>query len=196
MMISISANCSPAASQGVVLDYNYPGQYIDSLTMLPAVDYDCGDSVIDLNFLVKLDCESISEDGTDFRLTNPLGQPIPISKLSATCDVNGETQAIRVHLFKPLLVNGRYFLYSKTGNDGNTLTNKCGFPMNEFDTLVIIVDDCFEPVWEFENVSVVNDNHTTLEWTRDSTSFDTTSEYRAKDRDGIHIIGKLLKLPC
>ena len=174
MMISISANCSPAASQGVVLDYNYPGQYIDSLTMLPAVDYDCGDSVIDLNFLVKLDCESISEDGTDFRLTNPLGQPIPISKLSATCDVNGETQAIRVHLFKPLLVNGRYFLYSKTGNDGNTLTNKCGFPMNEFDTLVIIVDDCFEPVWEFENVSVVNDNHTTLEWTRDSTSFDTT----------------------
>ena len=174
MMISISANCSPAASQGVVLDYNYPGQYIDSLTMLPAVDYDCGDSVIDLNFLVKLDCESISEDGTDFRLTNPLGQPIPISKLSATCDVNGETQAIRVHLFKPLLVNGRYFLYSKTGNDGNTLTNKCGFPMNEFDTLVIIVDDCFEPVWEFKNVSVVNDNHTTLQWTRDSTSFDTT----------------------
>jgi gliding motility-associated-like protein len=174
MMISISANCSPAASQGVVLDYNYPGQYIDSVTMLPAIDYDCGDSVIDLNFLVKLDCESISEDGTDFRLTNPLGQPIPISKLSATCDVNGETQAIRVHLFKPLLVNGRYFLYSKTGNDGNTLTNKCGFPMNEFDTLVIIVDDCFEPVWDFKNVSVVNDNHTTLQWTRDSTSFDTT----------------------
>ena len=174
MMISISANCSPAASQGVVLDYNYPGQYLDSVTMLPAIDYDCGDSVIDLNFLVKLDCESVSEDGTDFRLTNPLGQPIPISKLSATCDVNGETQAIRVHLFKPLLVNGRYFLYSKTGNDGNTLTNKCGFPMNEFDTLVIIVDDCFEPVWDFKNVSVVNDNHTTLQWTRDSTSFDTT----------------------
>ena len=46
--------------------------------------------------------------------------------------------------------------------------------MNEFDTLVIIVDDCFEPVWEFKNVSVVNDNHTTLQWTRDSTSFDTT----------------------
>jgi len=176
MMISISANCSPAASQGVILDYNYPGQYLDSVTMLPAVDYDCGDSIIELNFVVKLDCESIAQDGTDFRLTNPLGQPIPISKLSATCDVNGETQAIIVHLFKPLLVNGRYFLYSKTGNDGNTLTNKCGFPMNEFDTLVIIVDDCNEPEWEFKNVSVVNDNHTTLEWMRDSTctSFDTT----------------------
>lgn len=175
MMISISANCSPAASQGVVLDYNYPGQYLDSVTMLPAVDYHCGDSVIELNFLVKLDCESISEDGTDFRLTNPNGQPIPISKLSANCDINGETQAITVHLFKPLLVNGRYFLYSKTGNDGNTLTNKCGFPMNEFDTLVIIVDDCVEPIWKFENVSVVNDNHTVLEWSLDGGSCDTTA---------------------
>jgi gliding motility-associated-like protein len=174
MMISISANCSPAAAQGVVLDYNFPGQYIDTITGLPAVDYSCGDSVIELNFLVKLDCESISEDGTDFRLTNPNGQPIPISELSANCDINGETQAITVHLFKPLLVNGRYFLYSKTGNDGNTLTNKCGFPMNEFDTLVIIVDDCFEPIWEFENVSVVNDNHTMLEWSIDTNSFDTT----------------------
>ena len=174
MMISISANCSPAATQGVVLDYNYPGQYLDSVTMLPAVDYDCGDSVIDLNFLIKLDCESIAEDGSDFRMTNPLGQPIPIKRLSASCDVNGETELIKVHLFKPLLVNGRYYLYSKTGNDGNTLTNKCGFPMDEFDTLVIIVDDCFDPIWNFENVTVVNDNHTMLEWSIDTNSFDTT----------------------
>jgi gliding motility-associated-like protein len=72
------------------------------------------------------------------------------------------------------LVNGRYFLYSKTGNDGNTLLNKCGFPMNEFDTLVLIVDDCFTPEWNFENVSVVNDNHTMLEWSIDTNSFDTT----------------------
>ena len=175
MMISISSNCSPSASQGVVLDYNFPGQYLDTVTMLPAVDYSCGDSVVDLHFLVKLDCESISEDGTDFRLTNPNGQPIPVKRLSATCDINGETQDIRVHLFKPLLVNGRYFLYSKTGNDGNTLTNKCGFPMDEFDTLVIIVDDCVEPIWKFENVSVVNDNHTTLEWSLDGGSCDTTA---------------------
>lgn len=174
MMISISPICSPLASQGVILDYNFPGQYLDSVTMLPAVDYDCGDSLVELNFVVKLDCESIAEDGSDFRLTNPLGQPIPIRRLSAVCDVNSETQKITVHLFKPLLVNGRYFLYSKTGNDGNTLTNKCGFPMNEFDTLVLIVDDCYDPIWKFENVTVINDNHTMLQWSIDSTSFDTT----------------------
>jgi gliding motility-associated-like protein len=173
MMITISANCSPTATQGVVLDYNYPGQYIDTVTMLPAVDYSCGDSIIDLHFLIKIDCQSIAQDGSDFRMTNPLGQPIPIKRLSATCDVNGETQDIKVHLFKPLLVNGRYFLYSKTGNDGNTLVNKCGFPMDEFDTLVIVVDDCYDPIWKFENVTVVNDNHTLLEWSIDTNSFDT-----------------------
>lgn len=174
MMISVTANCSPAATQGVILDYNYPGQYLDSVTMLPAVDYNCGDSLIDLHFVVKLDCESIAEDGTDFRLTSPLGQPIPIRRLSATCDVNGETQEITVHLFKPLLVNGRYFLYSKTGNDGTTLTNKCGYPMDEFDTLVLIVDDCYDPIWKFENVTVINDAHTNLQWSIDTNSFDTT----------------------
>jgi gliding motility-associated-like protein len=174
MMITISANCSPTATQGVVLDYNYPGQYLDTVTMLPAVDYSCGDSIIDLHFLIKIDCQSIAQDGSDFRMTNPLGQPIPIKRLSATCDVNGETQDVKVHLFKPLLVNGRYFLYSKTGNDGNTLVNKCGFPMDEFDTLVIVVDDCYDPIWKFENVTVVNDNHTMLEWSIDTNSFDTT----------------------
>jgi gliding motility-associated-like protein len=174
MMISISPICSQQASQGVILNYNYPGQYLDSVTMLPAVDYNCGDSLVELNFVVKLDCESIAEDGSDFRLTNPLGQPIPVKRLSAICDVNGETQKITVHLYKPLLVNGRYFLYSKTGNDGNTLTNKCGFPMDEFDTLVLIVDDCYDPIWKFENVTVVNDNHTMLQWSIDTNSFDTT----------------------
>jgi len=175
MMVTVSANCSPTATQGVILDYDYPGQFLDSITMLPAVDYNCGDTAIDLYFEIKIDCESVAQDGSDFRLTNPLGQPIPIKTLIPDCDVNNETQTIKVVLFKPLLVNGRYFLYSKTGNDGNTLVNKCGFPMDEFDTLVIIVDDCIEPVWKFENVTVVNDNHTNLQWSIDGASCDTNA---------------------
>lgn len=175
MMVSVTANCSPMATQGVILDYDYPGQYLDSVTMLPAVDYNCGDTAIDLYFEVKIDCESVALDGSDFRMTNPLGQPIPVKQLIPTCDVNNETQTIKVVLFKPLLVNGRYFLYSKTGNDGNTLVNKCGFPMEEFDTLVIIVDDCYEPVWKFENVTVIDDNHTNLQWSVDGASCDTNA---------------------
>jgi gliding motility-associated-like protein len=143
--------------------------------MLPAVNYNCGDTAVDLYFEIKIDCESVALDGSDFRMTNPLGQPIPIKSLIPDCDVNKETEYIKVVLFKPLLVNGRYFLYSKTGNDGNTLTNKCGFPMDEFDTLVIIVDNCVEPVWKFENVTVVDDNHINLQWSVDGASCDTNA---------------------
>jgi hypothetical protein len=175
MMVSISANCSPQATQGVILDYDYPGQFLDSVTMLPAVNYNCGDTAVDLYFEIKIDCESVALDGSDFRMTNPFGQPIPIKSLIPDCDVNKETEYIKVVLFKPLLVNGRYFLYSKTGNDGNTLTNKCGFPMDEFDTLVIIVDNCVEPVWQFENVTVVDDNHINLQWSVDGASCDTNA---------------------
>ena len=59
-------------------------------------------------------------------LTAPNGQPIPIEKLVPFPNVNGETDSMRVKLFKPLSMNGEYYLYSKVGNDGNTLLNKCG----------------------------------------------------------------------
>jgi alkyl hydroperoxide reductase subunit AhpC len=158
--------------------------------MLPAVNYNCGDTAVDLYFEIKIDCESVALDGSDFRMTNPFGQPIPIKSLIPDCDVNKETEYIKVVLFKPLLVNGRYFLYSKTGNDGNTLTNKCGFPMDEFDTLVIIVDNCVEPVWQFENVTVVDDNHINLQWSVDGASCDTNEVHfawlnTAKNNGGI-----------
>jgi gliding motility-associated-like protein len=42
-------------------------------------------------------------------------------------------------------MNGRYYLYSKKGDDGNTLINKCGLPMQEFDTIVVLVTDCPPP---------------------------------------------------
>ena len=41
--------------------------------------------------------------------------------------------------------------------------------------MVLIVDDCVEPVWKFENVTVINDNHTSLEWSVDGASCDTNA---------------------
>jgi gliding motility-associated-like protein len=40
---------------------------------------------------------------------------------------------------------GNYYLYSKKGNDGNTLINKCGIPMSEFDTILVKVGPCPPP---------------------------------------------------
>jgi gliding motility-associated-like protein len=141
MMISISPNCNPIATQGVQYDPTlYP---VDTLTAYPFLKVGCCDTTFTLKFHIKLDCYSVNNQ--DFRITGPDGQPRAITNISANCDVNAETDSLTIHIPFKLGMNGRYFLYSKKGLDGNTLINKCGLPMDEFDTIVLIVDDCPPP---------------------------------------------------
>jgi gliding motility-associated-like protein len=171
MQIAIASACTPLAQAGVQLDYQAPGIYQDPDNGLPTVDYNCLDSTVTLKFAVKLDCSSISPDGTDFRLTKPDGQPLAIESISANCDNNFEASQMTIKLFKPLSKNGKYFLYSKVGNDGNTLLNKCGFPMNEFDTIQLNVEDCFDSEYELENVTIEDDKNPVIEWSADTSSY-------------------------
>lgn len=171
MQIAIASACTPAAQAGVQLDFNAPGIYPDPDNGLPTVDYTCLDSTVTLKFKVKLDCSTISPDGTDFRLTKPDGQALPIKAISANCDNNFEATEMTIKLYKPLSKNGKYLLYSKVGNDGNTLLNKCGFPMNEFDTIQLNVEGCFEAIYALENVTIDNDEHPILEWSADTSSY-------------------------
>ena len=141
MMISISPNCNALATQGVQYDPSlYP---IDTLTALPYIEASCGDTSLTLKFHIKLDCYSVNT--TDFRMTGPDGQPVAITQIQANCDVNAETDSLELYFPFGLQLNGRYYLYSKKGDDGNTLINKCGLPMSEFDTIVIVVKDCPPP---------------------------------------------------
>jgi gliding motility-associated-like protein len=171
MMVQIEANCAPAVMDGVGLDFDAPGHYIDTITGLPTVDYECGDTAVTIYLDIFLDCYSISPDGTDFRMTSPTGQPWAIKNVIGNCNPNGETDSLTIVLNRPLAVNGKYYLYSKVGNDGNTILNKCGIAMDEFDTLVINVDDCVNLVMELENVTVVNGNHPQVQWSVDTNSF-------------------------
>lgn len=171
MMIQIEANCAPAVMDGVGLDFDAPGHYIDTITGLPTVDYECGDTAVTIYLDIFLDCYSISPDGTDFRMTSPTGQPWAIKNVIGNCNPNGETDSLTIVLNRPLAVNGKYYLYSKVGNDGNTILNKCGIAMDEFDTLVINVEDCVNLVMELENVTVVNGNHPQVQWSVDTNSF-------------------------
>ena len=171
MMIQIEATCAPAVMDGVGLDFDAPGHYIDTTTGLPTVDYECGDTAVTIYLDIFLDCYSISPDGTDFRMTSPTGQPWAIKNVIGNCNPNGETDSLTIVLNRPLAVNGKYYLYSKVGNDGNTILNKCGIAMDEFDTLVINVEDCMNLVMELENVTVVNGNHPQVQWSVDTTTF-------------------------
>lgn len=168
LIAAVGGNCSQAAQDGVTLDFSDPTVYPDPVNGLPTVDYTCLDSSVTLHFATKLDCSTISPDGTDFRLTAPTGQPIPVKEIISNCDVNNETDQLLLKLYKPLAFNGKYFLYSKMGNDGNTLLNKCGFAMTEFDTIQLNVKNCFTTNIDMKNVTIVDDEYPRVEWELDT----------------------------
>lgn len=173
MMVQIAGACKPLATAGVKLDYSRPDVYPDPDNGLQTVDYNCLDSSVTLYFASKMDCSTISADGTDFRLTAPWGQPIPVKEFVYTCDYNNETKQLVLKLHKPLSQNGKYWLYSKKGTDGNTLANKCGFAMPEFDTIQLNVEDCFKMQMDIQNVTIVDDLNPRVEWAHDTNSYPT-----------------------
>ena len=142
MMVSISPNCNASAMQGV--QYSPTAYPTDPITGFPYVEVDCGDSAFTLKFHIKLDGTSIND--VDFRMTNSnTNQPKAIKKLYSGLDANFETDSVRVVMFTQFNQAGDYYLYSKKGNDGNTLINKCGIPMDEFDTILVRVSPCPPP---------------------------------------------------
>jgi gliding motility-associated-like protein len=173
MQVTVAANCNSGAQAGVYLNQNAPGMYIDPITGLPTVDYSCQDSLITMFFAVPVDCYSISKDGTDFRLTDPNGDPVPIRALIPNCDNDNATQTIAIDIYNPFRVNGTYFIYSKVGTDGNTLFNKCGFDMPEFDTIAINVTGCFDPQLNMENVTIFENDYPIAQWAVDTSTFPT-----------------------
>lgn len=170
IQVSVASNCNPIVNDGVKLDPNAPGVTMDAQGR-QVRQYNCLDSTVMLHFTLAVECISIAPDASDFRLTAPNGQPIPIEELVPFCDVNGETDSLLVKLFKPLAMNGDYFLYSKVGNDGNTLLNKCGKDMDEFDTIILQVSDCVDWEMEITNVTIDEDQSPHVYWEVDSTAF-------------------------
>ena len=99
---------------------------------------------------------------------------VPVIALEPiNCGFDELTNAIRMYLHTPLILNGDYRLYSKMGNDGNTLLNECGFPLDEFDTILLRVNDCSDLQMSLENVTVVDNTHPQIQWEIDTSTFPT-----------------------
>lgn len=169
IQLVVRQNCRPSVNAGVRLDPTAQGVYMDP-DGTQVKDYVCGDTSVTLSFTLPIECFSVSTDGTDFRLTGPNGQPLPVASATPVCDVNAETKTIKLSLYRPLIFNGDYYLYSKIGTDGNTLLNKCGKSMAEFDTIILRVTGCTDPVYDLENVTVTEDMHNFVEWSLDTST--------------------------
>ncbi len=109
---------------------------------LAVVEYNCLSSSIDLYFETSIRCNSISTDGSEFRILSPDSVLVPILAAIPHCNHPHFTQHITLELINPLPENGDFLASIRTGNDGNTLINNCGFEMPPHYTFVIQSNDC------------------------------------------------------
>lgn len=139
---------------------------------LPVIPYNCFDSELTLDFDVDVLCETIVP--TDFRLVGPDSIARPIVDINDQCRPDLTTEQIKLALYKTLDVNGDYLLYVKTGNDGNTLTNRCGFALIDYYAMIIRVNNCPDLDYELENVTVNLDENIEIFWRANDTTYDAS----------------------
>ena len=200
MQLTIAATCAAAVREGPKIDVNRPGYGLDTIPngwkgdlagvrvsndsvlnsatgvhdyIVPKVSYQCGDSTIIMYFDSDIQCESISPDGTDFRVIGPDSIARPVIGVGDNCGIDFTTDFVELKLYKPLTVNGTYTVYIKKGNDGNTLTNECGFELEEFYHMTIDVANCFYPVFDMKNVTVDTNWTIRVQYDFDTNSFPT-----------------------
>ena len=123
----------------------------------------CGDSTFIITINRPINCNSISTDGSDFRMSLPNGDPLPVIGAQGVNCQNGQTTQIAITTLFPMTQDGVYTLWSKLGNDQNSLLSECG-SLPEFDTLLVSMYDCYEVDIDLKNVTVVDDDHTMVEW--------------------------------
>ncbi len=147
---------------------------------VPVIDYSCYSTRVTVEFDpdTEVMCNSIADDGSDFRIKGPDGSLRPVVGVDKKCPVNKIwTSEIDLLLHKPLDVNGLYYLYTKTGNDGNTLENFCGFEIDRYFLIILEVTDCPELDYGFENVTVVNDAAVNINWYADTSTYKLFNEW-------------------
>lgn len=200
LQVPVVSNCNPQATAGISIDSTVTSPTtglpagtalysLDSLkqafgitkignvvngngkTRLPIVPYECFDSVVTVEFNTGLVCDSFSVDGSEFRIIGPDGVLRPVVGVNTNCDLDLLTRSVDLLLHKSLDTAGDFLLYIKTGNDGNSLLNECGYPVDSFFSIIIRVDTCPYPVYDIENVSVHDDREIDIDWSIDPGSF-------------------------
>ncbi len=101
----------------------------------------CGDTVVRVYFTQKMQCGSVNV--LDLRVTEASGFPNPVTNIVPLGCVNGLSDTMDVYLFNKLKA-GLNWIYTKIGNDGNTLITECGIEMMEHDSI---------PIWVVENLN-------------------------------------------
>ena len=184
MQVNVEATC------------NFPP--ILHLATFNSIVANCGDSILILHLSSPIKCSSIASDGSDFRMRSPGGLPIPIIREIPIHCTSGLTDSIEIHLYPPdLTENGTYAIWSKVGNDGNTLLNDCDYAMREYDTAFFSFNNCYHGIVDLTNVTVNNVNsNMEVYWTAPAgmpiSQFQAFEVLRSDDQgSSFHTVGQI-----
>lgn len=159
-----------------------PPRFANNGSITP-INVGCNTDSIGFLMSSSFRCSSVAPDGSDFRLVDPDGRIVAIkAAYPVNCLSNGGTppimlgKTIVVKFRRAFATNGIYTLYIKKGNDGNTLANRCGYFIDEMDSMKMLVTNCYEykdPI-AITNVTVDTSNNkdVVITWGDPSSAFD------------------------
>jgi gliding motility-associated-like protein len=84
----------------------------------------CDGTEVKIKLNKKVNCATIASDGTDFSLSGSNGSPSIVGATGNGCATGFDSDSITLKL-NSVLAKGSYTVVSKTGTDGNTLTDNC-----------------------------------------------------------------------
>ncbi|NNF01161.1 MAG: gliding motility-associated C-terminal domain-containing protein [Bacteroidia bacterium] len=113
----------------------------------------CGDSSLVIPLSQSVLCETVASDGSDLRMFDASGLPIPIVGAEVLKCISGDNDSLYVKLHASLN-SGTYTLYTKKGFDGNVIISDCGSEMLEFDTLIVYVPDSIIGVFDGQSQQI------------------------------------------
>jgi len=114
-------NCDNPIPPGEQIPFTYAAPqpiFADSIAKV-----NCAPDSVKIYFPKKINCASISADGSDFVVTGPT--PVTVTGAGGNC-INGKTEYVVVKFAAPIFTQGIYQLTLKAGNDGTVLIDECG----------------------------------------------------------------------
>ena len=119
---TLTDNCSNNLATGTVASIKFISAQPTPLDSIQPVV--CITDTLTLVFSKPMDCSSIALDGSDFIITGPAA--VTIKSAAGICS-NGVSSVIRIILAAPIRINGTFTITLRSGSDGNTLIDECGF---------------------------------------------------------------------
>ena len=116
----------------------------------------CDDNPFKIAFTLPMRCSSVDTNGSCFLLTDSAsGDTLNITKAATICRHDDITDYILIHTDSNL-TPGTYYLYIKTGNDGDAILTQCGKEMLPYMDTLLVLKEGSPPAEAFRSDSLGN----------------------------------------